>query len=138
MKEIAKQIPPERRSVGVLNDDPEARMEGAEAALNAAEPEFVSAAINGATALCMTLQRWTADDLWEWLDEHDYHTEHPKAMTGILRKIQGKEYRLIRPVDTNDPDAYRTPRRSNESRLLRVYESLCFAPSASYALRNFE
>ncbi len=117
-----------RRNVGVQSsvqpDDPEERMEGADQAYQAIEPEFREAAMEGGRYLSRKLPRWTADDFWDWLDTNGHYTEHPKAMAGLLRSLIKEK--VIEPVSEPDPDSHRPPRRSNKSRLLRVYRSLIY------------
>ena len=129
-----------RRNVGakssVTQDDPTGRSEGAERAHQALEPEFLTAALVGGRDLAKRLERWTSDQLWDWLDERGFYTEHPKAMRGILtRLIKDK---VIAPVPDEDPDSHRPPARSNQSRLLRVYRSLICEAKAIPSLRNFD
>lgn len=133
MNEAAAKIPPEYRvgrvTVGVAD-----RHEKTERAFASVEPEFLAAALVGARELARTREYMSADDLWDWLEANDHRTAHPKAMTGILRRIISLRY--IRPVPRGaSVPMYVVPRRSNESRMLRNYE--CLLQSAPPKLQDF-
>lgn len=113
-------------------DDPAERMAGSERAFGAVEPEFIEAALGVIREICRSRHRFQSDDVWEVLDARGIHTEHRKAMTGILRRACGKKYRLCRQRVQGEVDFQRPPkfgfdgRKTNVSRSQAVYESLIY------------
>lgn len=107
------------RPSSVAPDDPRSRMEGSERATKALEPEFEAAALEAVRVVGKVKRRLTSDDLWDWLDANQHFTEHPKGMTGLLRRFVSMK--LIEPVPDDMPDHQRPSRRSNKSRNNRVY-----------------
>lgn len=103
----------------VAGDNPTARLAGSEQAGRAVEPEFVTAAYEAVVHVGRAQGRLTSDDIWDWLDEREHFTEHPKAIAALLRRFIKEK--LIRPVPDGDPDSHRPSRRSNQSRTNRVY-----------------
>lgn len=109
-----------RRSVG--SSDTMDRLDGIDTAHGSMEPEFVEQTLALARELSLSMERWTVDDLWELLDARDVYTEHPKGMTGLLRRLQSEG--VIVKVQMGSPDSHRQSSRTNASRLVQVYVSL--------------
>lgn len=130
----------QRRNVGVPSSVQHTtaaeRAAGARRATGAVEPEFFAAALEGGRDLCRHTRRITADDLWTWLDARGHRTAHPKAMRGILERLMKDE--VMRKRRDDEEDHHRPPARSNQSRLLRVYESLIYEDDLTPAMRNFD
>jgi hypothetical protein len=136
--DMTRRAAPDSRVRNRIPLDPAEQARRAADAHGAMESEFVEAAIQGGILLSRRCRRWTADDLWEWLDDHGHVTAHPKGMRGILtRLIKDK---VIAAVPDEDPDSHRQPRNSNRSRMLRVYESRIYEPTADRdaVLANFD
>ena len=116
-----------RRSVG--SSSTVDRIEDIEKAHGSMEPEFVEAALRLGRDLSLSLPRWTVDDFWGILEARGLHTNHPKGMTGLLRRLISEG--VIMKVSLDDPDHHRPSERTNFSRLVQVYLSLIHPDNSS-------
>ena len=82
---IGPQVPAFSRKVVERNTPPETAQEATVRAGEKADQDRVREATRIVRALCETIPKFTADDVWERLDPLDESTPEPRALAAVLR-----------------------------------------------------